>query len=77
MLPPPPMALFSLILVKFLNDDEQEAENLLPHFDTNFASRPILKAPLDIEKHKQTNCLTNWPTWLVIAQRLMEFSKRA
>ena len=38
---------------------KQEAGNLLAPFWYKFASQPILKAPLDIEKHKQTNCFSN------------------
>ena len=44
------------IASEFLNDDKQEAGNLLAPFWYKFASRPILKAPLDIEK-TQTNKL--------------------
>ena len=38
---------------------KQEAGNLLAPFWYKFASQPILKAPSDIEKHKQTNCFSN------------------
>ena len=38
---------------------KQEAGNLSAPFWHKFASQPILKAPLDIEKHKQTNGFSN------------------
>ena len=40
-----------------MNDDKQETGNLLAPFWYKFASRPILKAPLDIEEKTQTNKL--------------------
>ena len=55
-------SLFPILLFfsfKFVNDDKQEAGNLLAPFWYKFASRPILKAPLDIEK-TQTNKLVYW-----------------